>query len=201
MPHEVPAVPAESFLAATEPLKPLLGVGRLLPGCYVVTGPRVLPSWFLRAVSPALQRGGRVLWLDAGNAFDAYGVSYFARRAGWNPREILARVDLARPFNLFQLETMVRQKAPKRWRGEPIVISDPMPLFYDEDVPAREAYRVLRGVIGGMRALPAVWVVLASERAAPPERSGWLEELTRGALGRAILQAEGEVGRLEKTTR
>jgi len=44
-------------------------------------------------------------------------------------------VDLARPFNLYQLETMVKVKVPDRWQGEPIVIADPMPLFYDEDVP------------------------------------------------------------------
>ena len=201
VPDKTRAVPAETVLAATETLKPLLSAGRILPGLYVATGPRSLPSWFLRALSPALKLGGRILWLDAGNAFDAYGASYFARSAGWNPREILARIDLARPFNLFQLETMVCRKVPERWHGEPVVVSDPMPLFYDEDVRAAEAHRVLCAVIEGMLALPAAWIVLAPEREAPAERSGWLEELARGARGRAVLRAEGEIGRLEKTTR
>ena len=107
------------------------------------TGFMLIPA----ALTPALKQGGRLLWIDAGNNFDAYGISYFARRAGWDPKEILARVDVARPFNLFQLETMIRHKVPRRWRGEPIVISDPMPLFYDKDVPVHEARRVLRGVI------------------------------------------------------
>lgn len=201
MPHEPRAVPTHTVLAATETLKPLLGVGGFLPGRYFVTGPRALPAWFLAAVSPALKRGGRVLWLDAGNSFDAYGVSYFARSAGWNPREILSRVDLARPFNLFQLETMVCHKVPERWGGEPIVVSDPMSLFYDEDVPAKEAWGVLCRVIEGMRALPAVWIILATERKPPEGRTEWLEELARGTLGRAALRAEGGIGRLEKTTR
>jgi hypothetical protein len=201
VPDEVRAVPAERVLAATEPLEPLLGAGSVMPGRYFVEGGRGLPAWFLRALSPGLAAGGRVLWLDAGNAFDAYGVSYFARAAGWDPRRVLARVELARPFNLFQLETMVCRKVPARWRGEPVVISDPMPLFYDEDVPAFQARRVLRAVDAGMRALPAAWLVLATGRAAPPERAGWLEELAQGARGRAVLRAEGEIGRLEKTTR
>ena len=153
--------------------------GFMLPGRYVATGQRMLPTWFLSALAPALKQGGRLLWLDAGNTFDAYGVSYFARSAGWNPKEILARVDLARPFNLFQLETMIRQKVPRRWRGEPIVISDPMPLFYDEDVPVLEARRVLRSVLDGMDALPAVWLILSVDRKPPPSRAGWVDELAR----------------------
>jgi hypothetical protein len=155
----------------------------------------------LSGVATALKQGGRILWLDAGNAFDVYGVSYFARSAGCNPKEILSRIDIARPFNLFQLETMIRQKVPRRWRGEPIVISDPMPLFYDEDVPVHEARRVLRSVLDGMNALPAVWLILAIERDAPPERRGFLEELSRGARGHATLRREGDAGRLEKTAR
>ena len=157
------------------------------PGRYLITGSRELPSRFLSALSPALARGARLLWLDAGNAFDAHGASYAARRAGLDPREMLARIALARPFNLFQLETMVRRKVPGLWRGEPVVVSDPMPLFYDEDVPAAEARRVLRSVAEGMRALPAAWLILAAERRPPPERAGWLEELGRGAVFRAAL--------------
>jgi hypothetical protein len=141
------------------------------------------------------------MWLDASNAFDAYGVSYFVRSAGWNPKDILSRIDLARPFNLFQLETMVRQKVPRRWRGEPILISDPMPLFYDEDVPVAEARRVMRGVIDGINALPAVWLILTVDREAPPERADFLDELCRGANGHATLRRVGDEGRLEKTAR
>jgi hypothetical protein len=149
----------------------------LRPGRYVASGSLELPSWFLSALTPALKKGGRALWLDAGNAFDAYGVSYFARAAGWDPKEILSRIDLARPFNLYQLETMVTRKVPARWRGEPIVVSDPMPLFYDEDVPAPEAKRILEKVVAGMDALPAVWLVLSVAHQAPPERAGWADLL------------------------
>jgi len=132
---------------------------------------------------PTLLGGARVLWLDAGNSFNAYGLGYATRFCGADARAALARVDLARPFNLYQLETMVRVKVPERWRGEPIVIADPMPLFYDEDVPAAAARRVLTRVLEGMMALPAVWLVLAVDREAPVGREGWERQMISCAQG------------------
>jgi len=173
----------ETALAGTESLRPLLQDGRIAPGSYVVSGPRDLPGRFLTALCPALLSGARVLWLDAGNSFNAYGLGYASRFFGADSRAALARVDLARPFNLYQLETMVKVKVPERWRGEPIVISDPMPLFYDEDVPAAAARRVLTRVLEGMMALPAVWLVLTVDRKPPEGREGWAEQLSRCARG------------------
>ena len=176
-------VPAENSLAGTESLGPLLSDGRILPGHYVVSGPRDLPGRFLTTLCPALLTGTRVLWLDAGNSFNAYGLAYASRFLGANARAALAQVDLARPFNLYQLETMVKVKVPDRWHGEPIVIADPMPLFYDEDVPAAAARRVLTRVLEGMMSLPAVWLVLTTDREAPAGREGWEEQLSKCAKG------------------
>ncbi|NNN05335.1 MAG: hypothetical protein HKL90_05495 [Elusimicrobia bacterium] len=174
---------AEADLAGTEPLRPLLRDGRILPGHYVVSGPRELPARFLTALCPTLLRGARVLWLDAGNSFNAYGLGYAARFCGADARAALARVELARPFNLYQLETMVKVKVPERWRGEPVVIADPMPLFYDEDVPEAAARRVLTRVLEGMAALPAVWLVLAVDRPAPAGRESWQRHMISCAQG------------------
>jgi hypothetical protein len=161
----------------------LLSAGRIAPGHYVVSGPRDLTGRFLTALCPALLGGARVLWLDAGNSFNAYGLGYASRFFGANARTALSRVDLARPFNLYQLETMVKVKVPERWRGEPIVIADPMPLFYDDDVPIAAARRVLTRVLEGMMALPAVWLVLTVDREAPEGREGWEEQLNKSARG------------------
>lgn len=176
-------VPAGNPLAGTESLGPLLTDGRMLPGRYVVSGPRDLTGRFLTALCPALLTGARVLWLDAGNSFNAYGLGYASRFFGADARAALSRVDLARPFNLYQLETMVKVKVPERWRGEPVVIADPMPLFYDEDVPAAGARKVLARVLEGMLALPAVWLVLLRDREAPAGREGWEESLSKTARG------------------
>ncbi|MDD5303156.1 MAG: hypothetical protein PHS14_08600 [Elusimicrobia bacterium] len=162
---------------------PSLLDGRLAPGRYVVSGPGDLSGRFLTALCPALLGGARVLWLDAGNSFNAYGAGYAARGLGADARAALARVDLARPFNLYQLETMVKVKVPERWRGEPVVIADPMPLFYDPDVPAGAARRVLTRVLEGMMSLPAAWLVLTADRPAPQGRVGWEEEWSRHARG------------------
>jgi len=194
----MPPEPRDASPALSEngPLGPLFAGGPA-PGLYLARGPRAMPAWFLSAFVPALAGGGTVFWLDAGNCFDAHGASYSSRRAELDPRRILSRVSLARPFNLFQLETMVLKKLPALWRGEPIVVSDPMPLFYDEDVPAAEARRVLERVRAGMEALPAAWLLLAVEHPAPAGRERWLEDWTRGARARARLRRRGEDSRLE----
>ncbi|HXT00477.1 MAG TPA: hypothetical protein VN915_07360 [Elusimicrobiota bacterium] len=167
----------------TDSLVPLLSGGRLPPGHYVVSGPRDLAGRFLTALGPALLSGARVLWLDAGNSFNAYGLGYASRVLGADARAALSRVELARPFNLYQLETMVKVKVPERWRGEPIVIADPMPLFHDEDVPAAAARKVLGRVLEGMRALPAAWLVLIQDSPAPAGREGWDDLLSKTARG------------------
>lgn len=179
----MPLPPPAISLAGSVQLAPLLRDGCIAPGHYVVSGPRELPSQFLLGLCPVLLCGMKVLWLDAGNSFNAYGAGYATRYLGAQSRSALANVGLARPFNLYQLETMVRVKVPERWCGEPIVISDPMPLFHDTDVPASAARRVLTRVLEGMMSLPAVWIVLAVDRQAPEGRERWEGDLIKCARG------------------
>ncbi len=170
-------------------LRDLLDSRRPEPGRYVVSGPGDVTGRFLTALCPALLRGNTAMWLDAGNSFNAYGAGYASRVLGADARAALKRIVLARPFNLFQLETMVKVKAPLSWRGEPIVISDPMPLFYDLDVPASAARRVLGRVLEGIDALPAPWIIVTQDRPAPEGREDWEDFLSRGA--RAALRFYG----------
>lgn len=188
----------ENELRWSTQLSPMLAVERPLPGLYVATGSRGLPSWFLSALCPALKHGARLLWIDAGNHFNAYGMSYASRAMGWDPKSVLSRVQLARPFNPFQLAAMVRHKVPAIWKQEPIVISDPFPMFYDEEISLVEARKVFSGVLDGIQALPAVWMVLAVNRQAPEERAGWFGELLRQARGAADLAADEAHWHLEK---
>ena len=185
-------------LALSGGLSALVPADPPAPGLYLAAGPRLLPSWFLSALLPALGRGGRVFWIDAGNDFNAYGASYAARSLGYDPKPLLARVSLARPFNLYQLRTMVCGTLPKAWRGEPVVVSDPMGLFYDEDVPAADAKRVFDGFLRGMKSLAAVWLVLSVERKAPEGRAAWAGELARQAQGAANLRPAGPAWLLER---
>ena len=167
------------------------------PGLYVASGPGLLPAWFLSALCPALAHGTRLFWIDAGNSFDAYGAGYAARALGCDAKSVLRRVSLARPFNLFQLETMVCRKLRAQWRGEPVVMADPFPMLYDEDVDIRDARRVLTNVISGMKALPAIWMILNVERQAPQGRERWPQELISQARGVAGLRPLGEKWELQ----
>ena len=71
-----------------------------MPGRYVVSGPGDVAGRFLPTLCPALLSGAQVLWLDAGNTFNAYGAGYATRCLGADARAALANVQLARPFNL-----------------------------------------------------------------------------------------------------
>lgn len=157
------------------------------PGFYLATGPRFLPSWILRALGPFLGRGAEIFWIDGATPFDAYGSSQAARSRSDDPHAMLHHVKLARAFNLYQLETMVCQKVPRLWKGELVVVSDPMPFFYDPDVPEADARAVLQRMIAGMRALPAVWMMLFVERTPPAGREGLLRAISREAAVAASL--------------
>ena len=172
--------------------------GRSRPGIRLALGPRRLPAWFLARLVPVLARGARFFWIDGGNSFEAYGAGHAARGRGLDARRALANVRLARPFNLFQLETIVSEKLPALWRGEPVVLSEPLPLFYDEDVPAARARAVLARTISAMLKLPAVWLVLLAERRAPRGRGEWLEHLKRPAAALSELRSAGGGLRLER---
>jgi len=154
-------------------------VARPSPGRYLAVGDGRLPRWFLSELAAALGRGLRVTWVDAGNSFDAYGLSYAARAAGFDPKLVLSRVLVARPFNLFQLETMVCEKLLALNAGSPIVLSDPLALLYDDEVSLEEASLVFERVRAGMRALPALWLTLAVTRRAPKGREAWLDILIK----------------------
>ena len=184
-------------LALSTALAPMLPVDRPAPGLYVATGPGLLPAWFLSALCPALAHGARLFWVDAGNSFNAYGAGYAARALGCDPKAVLRRISLARPFNLFQLETMICRKLPAQWRGEPIVVADPFPMLYDEDVALKDARRVLSNVLRAMMELPAVWMILSVDRRPPRGREPWSRELLAQARGVAGLRALGETWALQ----
>ncbi|MBI5596102.1 MAG: hypothetical protein HY928_08450 [Elusimicrobia bacterium] len=151
---------------------------------HTVVGSSWLPAWFLSALCPALERGMSVRWIDAGNRFDAYGLGRTARDSGADPRRVLNHVRLARPFNAFQLESMLGRLGSETGPEDPVVVSDPLALLYDEELPDEEARRLAPRLARALKALPSNCVVLTVERQTSPERA---------ALGEAVLAASDRV--------
>lgn len=158
-------------------------------GLYAASGPRYIGGWVLGALAPALARGLEVCWVDAGNSFAAHHLAREAKRLGADPRAVLSRVKLARPFTAFQLEAMVRDKL-HALAGMPVVVAEPLALFTRPDAPPpADARRCFARVLAALGALPSV-LVLEVEREAPGWRDYW-RRLAGGCRATARLEAEG----------
>lgn len=149
------------------------------PGIHILRGPRFLPAWTLHELCPHLARGARVAWIDAGNRFDAYGLAKAALSLGVDPRRILERVQLARPFNAFQLVTMLARKIQPL--GLPVVLSDALGLFNDDELPLEEARRAFQSFLECLPGTGLPLLCLLPEHRVPQGRDFFTAEfLTRG---------------------
>jgi hypothetical protein len=101
--------------------------------------------------------GGRpVLYVDGANAFDPYILSTLARDARQPPKVVMQRLHLTRAFTCHQLETLIVERLPSaitHYRPGLVVISGWSHLFHDENVPAREAFRLLQNTARQIRLL------------------------------------------------
>jgi RecA/RadA recombinase len=110
----------------------------------------VLSLSFLLAVRAQLpfQLGGletNVVFIDGGNTFRLYQVSYIARLHELNPRQVLKRIFVSRAFTAHQLTSLILEKLEEtveRFSSKIVIISDMTELFLDKDVPRREALDV-----------------------------------------------------------
>lgn len=156
------------------------------PGIHILRGPRFLPAWALRELCPHLIRGARVAWIDAGNRFDAYGLAKAALALGAVPQRVLSRVQLARPFNAFQLVTMLAWKV--RALGLPVVLSDALGLFYDDELPLEEARRAFQSFLACLPETGGPLLCLLPEHRVTPERNFFTAEFLK--RGKDVLTLE-----------
>ena len=96
----------------------------------------------------------RVLVADGANSFDPYLISKFARRENLSPKGLLQKIWVARAFTCHQLATLIRERlAPLVPPGAPslIVVLGPCTLFFDEDVPGKEAVLLFRKTLAAVQ--------------------------------------------------
>jgi hypothetical protein len=167
-------------------------------GFSLAVGPRHFPAWALVSLCPFLAAGGRVSWVDAANSFDLFGLSRAAQARGADPRAVLDRVELIRPFTAFQLEKIAAR--PPRG-GTPLVLSDPMSLFYDEDLPQDDALRLFDRFLGHVSGFRTPAVVLAVRRTPAPARASFASRLRSRAGAVAVLSHGEGAWRLESLRR
>jgi hypothetical protein len=164
-------------------------------GLSLLVGPPFILDLGTTLAGRAILGGHTVLYVDGANAFDPYILSRLARDAGQSPRAIMQRLRLTRAFTCHQLETLIVERlssAIAHYRPGLVVISGWSHLFHDENVPAREAFRLLQNTARQVRSLAeAGQPVLATH----PE-----EPVTPRlqSLGQMLVQAADGVARLRE---
>ncbi|MFP3984910.1 MAG: hypothetical protein ACLFU9_02955 [Candidatus Bathyarchaeia archaeon] len=129
------------------------GIDGLFPGftlgdfAVLYGSPTVLPLSMLLCVRAQLpyQLGGletNVVFVDGGNTFRLYDVSYVARLHELDPKQVLERIYISRAFTAYQMTSLILDKlqdAVEEHNSKLVVISDFAGLYLDKDVPEREA--------------------------------------------------------------
>jgi hypothetical protein len=159
-------------------------------GYYLAVGPKELLSWALCTLCPALNQGGQVYWVDAGNRFDAYGLGEAAKALNLSPQAIMSRVWLSRPFSAFQLEALVTRKLSKMSPHIPVILSDPLGQFYDEEIKDQDANKVFQKFLSGLKQLPMTVLALAVKRQPPKNRAHFSLSLAQSAQATAHLNVD-----------
>ena len=94
------------------------------------------------------QLGGletNVLFVDGSNSFRLYDVSAFAQSCELDPKEVLERIFVFRAFTAYQLTSLVfeqLQSAIERFDSKLVILSNLALLYFDSDVPKKEAQEV-----------------------------------------------------------
>jgi len=95
-----------------------------------------------------VERGGlgsSVVFVDGGNTFDLYEVSYIAQRYGLDPKAVLERIFISRAFTAYQLTSLIIDRlksAVDKFTAKLVLVSGVVGLYLDRDVPKREAMDV-----------------------------------------------------------
>jgi hypothetical protein len=172
------------------------GLPRTRANLSLLTGPSFVLDVGTTLAGRVILAGHTVLYVDGANAFDPYILSRLARQVGQPPKAAMQRLHLSRAFTCHQLETLIAERLPPAityFRPALVVISGWSHLFHDENVPAREAFRLLQNTVRRIRSLTEAGqpiLVTHPEEPATPRLSPLREILTRAADGVARLREE-----------
>jgi len=140
-----------------------------------------------------------VVFVDGGNAFDPYTVSFFARIHGLDPRGTLERIYISRAFTAYQLTSLIfkeLQKALERFGCRFVVVSDISHLFLDRDVPKIEARDIFNSLTLYLRDFVSKngVIVLATDFPHTPSRRGLFLESALHGRTNVLIRLRGRSG-------
>ncbi len=170
--------------------------GSARAGLFLLAGPPFILDLGTTLAGQVSLSGRTVLYVDGANAFDPYILSTLARDAGQPPKAVMQRLRLTRAFTCHQLETLLVERLPSaiaHFRPSLVMISGWSHLFHDENVPAREAFRLLQNTTRRVRSLAeAGQPILATHPEEPvtPRREPLRQTLVRAADGVVRLRQE-----------
>ncbi|HEY4485280.1 MAG TPA: hypothetical protein VI702_03000 [Nitrospiria bacterium] len=128
-----------------------------------------------------------IILVDGANIIDLPLILRFARGFNRNRRELLNRIHLSRAFTLHQLEACISERleeALKKYSSRLCFVSGFLDAFYNEEVPFREAARILDKTAKKLRALADQGhrvIVLAPDPPMPTQRKSLAPGVIRAA--------------------
>uniref|UniRef100_A0A7C5EM97 Rad51-like C-terminal domain-containing protein n=1 Tax=Desulfobacca acetoxidans TaxID=60893 RepID=A0A7C5EM97_9BACT len=142
----------------------------LTPGQAVLVWGESIRPLAAAAAAWGVARGARVWVVDAANLFDPYRLVREARRRGLARAVALSQVQVARAFTSHQLVRLLKEELPGGVKPLSLVlVLGPVSLFYDEQIPLSERYRLFADLTAAMAALKVRVPLLLLQ---PPRPSG-----------------------------
>jgi hypothetical protein len=153
------------------------------PGLRLLTGPRSLLRAGLAWTVAHLPPPAPLVVVDGGESFDTYLLAEVAAHLGEAPRDLLARVHVARAFTAHQFVSLVEagDAEVRRLGGRHALVLAPLDLLYHGDLPACEVARLLERLARALeplgRAQRSAVVVCPDSPAAVGARAGFVERI------------------------
>jgi len=129
----------------------------------------------LMSMLAALALRGRVIVIDGGNCFDAYGLARALRRHTHKIQPALKAVQLSRAFTCYQMVAMLAELPVD---GTPVIVLDLLSTFLDENVNFSKRQRLLESSLNLLRRISEGAPVAVWARAHPAAESEYQQLLT-----------------------
>ncbi len=171
----------DAFLGGFEPSQFIVLYGSRL--CHVISELLCVRVQLLHELEGL---NSSVIFVDGGNVFDPYAVSFFSQLYNLDPEVTLRNIFVSRAFTAYQLASLIFEKLPEaleRFKSSFIVVSDITSLFLDPDVPkteARDIFNRLAVYLSDLASKSDAIILATQVPQVPSRRSVFLDSALHG---------------------